>query len=431
MTRRRHSPVRPVGRTPLRRSRAGAIAVLAALVVALSGCGVLRDGAYDLPLPGGPDAGPNPDTITVHFASVDGLVPKSMVKVGNIAVGVVESIDLDPDTWTATVTCRIRNDVGLPANAVAQVRRSSLLGEWFVELSPPAGNAAAAPLSDGADIPLASTGQTAPVEEVLGALSLLLSNGGVPQLNTIVKELNTAFSGRGPQLRSLLQELDTFTGQLDSRSGDIVAALDSLEKLGRTLDRNKADIAQALDELPAGVRVLADQRRQLVATLASLDRLSKVAVRVVRTSSADTVADLKALQPTLTKLAEAGTNLPNALKIMLTFPFTPGTLDGIKGDFVNLHVALNLDLSSVVDTITRSGTTPLAGLVPDPSAILGPGAGNTPLDLGSLAGTTASAPSAGTSTGESGTTPGTGTATSGSGGGLGGLLGALGLGGSS
>ncbi|RNL80506.1 MCE family protein [Nocardioides marmorisolisilvae] len=342
-------------------------------MVAGSGCGLLKNGAYDLPLPGGPDAGSNPRTITVKFDSVDGLVPKSMVKVGNIAVGEVESIDVDQSTWTAVVTCKIRNDVDLPANAVAQVRRSSLLGEWFVELSPPAGKADAAQLADGATIGLTRTTQSAPVEEVLGALSLLLTNGGVPQLNTIVKELNAAFDGRGPQFRSLLTQLDGFVGQLDDNKGDIVRAIDALAKLSQTLDSNKTQIAKALDELPAGVKVLADQRQQLVTMLSSLDRLSTVATRVVNESSANTVADLRALVPTLSKLAEAGTDIPNALQIMLTFPFTAGTQGAIHGDYVNLDARVDLDGTTLLNVLLRTvgGQGLGAPLASDPSSIIG------------------------------------------------------------
>jgi len=354
----------------LRNALAAALLSLG-LVVATGGCSVLKNGAYDLPLPGGADAGSNPRIITVRFDSVDGLVPKSNVKVGNIAVGSVQSIDVDQTSWTAVVKCKIRKDVDLPANAVAQVRRSSLLGEWYVELSPPATDASSTQLADGATIGLDRTTQTAPVEEVLGALSLLLTNGGVPQLNTVVKELNAAFDGRGPQFRSLLKQLDTFVAELDDNKGDIVRAVDALEKFSRTLDANKTDIAKALDELPAGVQVLADQRQQLVAMLGSLDRLSTVAVRVVRESSANTIADLRALAPTLSKLAEAGTDLPNALQIMLTFPFTAGTLDAIKGDFVNLDARVSLDGLTLLQTLLRT-LGPSSGLpADDPTSILG------------------------------------------------------------
>lgn len=405
---------------------AGVTLLAAILALVCSGCGVLQNGAYDLPLPGGPDAGKNPRTITVHFASVDGLVPKSMVKLGNVAVGEVEHIDVDPDDWTATVTARVRNDVDLPSNATAQVRRSSLLGEWFVELTPPP-TAAGGQLPDGGTIPIARTTETAPVEQVLGALSLLLSDGGVPQLDTIVKELNNAFRGRSPQLRALLTDLNRFTGDLDAHKDDIVTALRSMGRLSRTLADNKEKIASALDELPAGVKVLAQQRRQLVTMLSSLDHLSDVAVDVVDRSRADTVADLRALQPTLDKLADAGTDLPGALKILLTFPFTPGVMDSIQGDFVNLHANTDLDLGTLLETVLR-GAPDLPIMLPDPASILLGGAASGTSGTGKkhAAGDAGgSTPSAESSADPSPGGAGDGDPGAGSTSGLGGLLGLL------
>jgi len=398
-----------------RRCAVALVAVVVGLV--LSGCGVLKNGAYDLPLPGGPDAGSNPKTVTVHFTSVDGLVPKSMVKVGNVAVGEVEDITVDQRDWTATVKCKIRNDVTLPQNAVAQVRRSSLLGEWFVELSAPSEGASAQPIADGTSIPLARTGQTAPVEEILGALSLLLSDGGVPQLNTIVRELNTAFAGRSGRLRTLLAQLKTFTGRLDQNKGSIVTALDSLDHLSKTLNNNRAAIAQALDELPGGVKVLAEQRTQLVTLVKSLGQLSTVATHVVESSKAGTVADLRALQPILSKLAAAGADLPNALQIMLTFPFTPGTAGAVRGDFVNLNTKIDLDASDLLTALLRGGLSTLTNLVPNPSSILG----RTSTKHAPTAAPRSVQPSAPSSPAPSTTTTS----------GLSGLLGLLGLGGAS
>lgn len=351
--------------------RMAVLAASAVSVAVLSGCGLLKDGAYDLPLPGGPDAGSNPKIITVHFDSVDGLVPKSMVKVGNIAVGEVEQISVDQRNWTVTVVCKIRSDVALPANATAQARRSSLLGEWFVELSPPARGASPAALGNGASIPMARTQETAPVEEVLGALSLLLSDGGVPQLNTIVRELNTAFAGRSGQIRSLLTTLNTFTGQLDGHKGDIVSALKELNRLSGTLNDNRTKIAAAIDELPAGVKVLAEQRGQIVTLVRSLGRLSDVAVHVVEKSRANTAADLRALQPVLANLAAAGSNLPHALQIALSYPFTPAATAAVRGDFANLATAVDLNAADLIRAMVRGGASSVTGLLPNPTAILG------------------------------------------------------------
>ena len=62
--------------------------VLSALL--LTGCDF---DIYKLPLPGGPDAGDNPMTVTVQFADVLDLVPKSTVKVNDVSVGTVTDVD--------------------------------------------------------------------------------------------------------------------------------------------------------------------------------------------------------------------------------------------------------------------------------------------------------------------------------------------------
>lgn len=351
-----------------------------ALLALTSGCGLLRDGAYDLPLPGGPEVGSDPRTISVEFSTVEGLVPQSMVKVGNVAVGEVGDIELDRGDWTATVTCRLRSDVSIPANAEATIRRSSLLGEWFVELTPPGDEPPRGSLPDGAVIGLPHTSQTAQVEEVLGALSLLLNQGGFPQLETIVRELRLTLDGRTHRVRGLMHELDDFTGELDRNKDGVVAALRGLDRLSRTLRANRRDLAHALEQLPGGIRTLAAQRTQLVAMLRSLDSMSRVTTDVVRRSHRDTVADLTALQPTLAGLAQAGEDLPGSLELLLTFPFTPAARHTIKGDFVNLDADVSLDLQKVIDAFARA---PLP-LVTGPGAVLsqpdpGPGAPDSDL----------------------------------------------------
>ena len=65
-----------------------------------------------------------------------------------------------------------------------------------LELSAPEQGAIADPLEDGETIPIERAGRNPEVEEVLGALSLLLNGGGVAQMKTIASELNLALEGR-------------------------------------------------------------------------------------------------------------------------------------------------------------------------------------------------------------------------------------------
>jgi phospholipid/cholesterol/gamma-HCH transport system substrate-binding protein len=72
--------------------------------------------------------------------------------------------------------------------------------------------------------------------------------------------------------------------------------------------------------------------------LQSLDTLSDVAVDTINRSRDDMVADLEALAPVLARLADAQQDLPQALEILPTFPFTDPITDAAKGDYVNLFL---------------------------------------------------------------------------------------------
>jgi phospholipid/cholesterol/gamma-HCH transport system substrate-binding protein len=337
-------------------SRLGRVAAVAVAVALLAGCS--SQGIYGVALPGGAASG-DAYRVTVHFADVLDLVPQAAVKVDDVTVGSVERIGLKD--FTAEVRLRVERRVKLPDNAVASIRQSSLLGEKFVELSPPPQATPQGQLNDGDVIPLARSGRSIEVEEVLAALSLLLNGGGVEQLRTINRELSAALTGREEKLRSVLHELDTFVGGLDDQKADIVRALNGLDRLTATLNAQKQTISNALDQLGPGLKVLADQRTQLVAMLQALSRLGVVGTRVINASRDDVLADLRALRPTLEQLARAGNYLPKALEIMLTFPFPRTVSDGIRGDFTNLYATADLDLRHILDNLLVAPTPPANG----------------------------------------------------------------------
>ena len=103
-----------------------------------------------------------------------------------------------------------------------------------------------------------------------------------------------------------------------------------------------------------------------------MSRLSDVATGVIRDSKADTVANLRALVPTLTNLTKAGDDLAYATKALLTYPFSDGFVANtyakasgkcdngpptVKegacfGDFANLSLGLDIganQLQTILD----------------------------------------------------------------------------------
>ena len=323
----------------VRRATGAVAAVLATL--SLTAC----EGVYDLPLPGAAAGGDDVYRVTVEFADVLDLVPQSAVKVNDVTVGAVEDVSLDG--WHARVRVRLLDSVRLPDDAVAQLRQTSLLGEKFVSLERPPGGGSGR-LRDGDVIPLDRSGRNPEVEEVFSALSLLLNGGGVAQLKTIDVELTKAMRGHESDIRGAVEQLDTFIGGLDEHKGEIVRALDGLDRLSARLAAQKQDIGAAIDDLGPGLEVLADQRRQLVRMLTALSDLGEVGTRVVNASKADTVANLRALSPILTRLSEAGDALPKALEMIATYPFPRAATDAVRGDFTNLRITADLDLRTIL-----------------------------------------------------------------------------------
>jgi phospholipid/cholesterol/gamma-HCH transport system substrate-binding protein len=340
------------------------LATTAAALLCLSSL-TACEGIYALPLPGGAATGSDAYRVTVDFADVLDLVPQSSVKVNDVTVGAVDKIRLVG--WHARVTLRLRKSVRLPDNAVAELRQTSLLGEKFVSLSPPTAEPPQGRLGDGDTIPLRRSGRNPEVEEVLAALSLVLNGGGVAQLKTINVELTRAMAGHEADIQGAIRQLDTFVGGLDADKSEVVRALDGLDRLSARLAAQKGDIATAVEDLGPGLKVLADQRAQLTRMLTALSDLGRVGTRVVNASKADTLANLRALQPILTKLAEAGANLPGALEMLVTYPFPQAATGAVQGDYTNLRITADIDLRTILTNLNGGKDPGLPSLPPVPN----------------------------------------------------------------
>ena len=327
-------------------------AVAAALV--LGGCGF--HGIYSLPLPGAAGNGKPSYTVTVQFRDALDLVPYSTVKVNDATVGHVTSVHLVHGL--ASVACAVPKTVRLPANAVASIGQTSLLGEKFVELEAPA-RGATGRLRGGAVIPVSRTDTSATVEEVLGALSLLLNGGGLNQIHTIATELNDALSGREGTARDVLQQISRLAAGLDAQRADIVRAMQGIDRLSATVHAQESTLTGALDAMPQAIKLLADNRSQLTTMLVSLQHLGDVAVRVEKNSQADLVANLHDLQPTLQQLSEAGDSISKSLEALFTFPVASGSYrDVYQGDYTNIGLTIDLRASSLLHNFGLDGTGP-------------------------------------------------------------------------
>lgn len=361
-------------------AKVGAIGLAGAL---LTGCSALS--FQGVPLPGGADLGGEPYRVTVQLRDALDLVPQSAVRANNVAVGEVETVELDQKDWYANVIVQINGGVKLPANAVAELKQTTLLGEKYIELTMPTDQPPQGELARGAVIPVARTSRFPEAEELFGALSMLLNGGGIGQVQNIAQELNKALGGRTGDARALLTDLNTLVGTLDGQRGNITKALDGVNNLSIRLAQQRTDLDSVLTELEPGLKVLEQQRPQLVEMLKSLDRLSDTATDVVERSHDDVVKDLELLGPTVRELADSGAALPESLEVLASPPFTDAAIKPAAGRGMNLDLQLNVDLVNLLALIQTLATQGSPGLpLPPPFPLPIAGAGALPGPLNTL-----------------------------------------------
>ncbi len=302
--------------------------------VMLVATGCAFNGLNSLPLPGAVGRGPGASVYHVELANVGTLEANSPVMIDDVIVGSISKMTVRG--WHANLDISVQPRVAIPANAVASVGQTSLLGSMHLELNPPLGEPASGRLQPGATIPLNRSSLYPSTEQTLSSLSVVLNAGGLGQIGDIIHNFNAALSGRAGDVRDLLTRLDRFVGTLDQQRDNLVASLRALNRLSGTFAAQRDVITQALYKIPPALDVLVKERPRITAALNKLGVFSDTATRLVNDAGSDLVRNLKNLGPALGALADIGPDLDAAIAYAPTFPFTQGFIDrDVRGDYVN------------------------------------------------------------------------------------------------
>ena len=257
-----------------RLARLGAIVVTGVLLAA--GCSL-------------PGAKTGPMKLTATFDDVGDLVVDHAVQIADVRVGSITKIELTSD-YKAKVTMSLER-VDLPADAIAELRTTSLLGEKFIQLRPCDPAIDVAPDASGVNRPLCTgtkdrlesgteiarshVRQAPELESVADQAVQLLGGVMANDVATLVDTGSVGFGGRANELRSLITDLSTISATLADQSNHIVGIIDGLDKATGALAASNNDLDQLLVNLQQTTTVLADQRNQAVQTLQALTRLAQ------------------------------------------------------------------------------------------------------------------------------------------------------------
>ena len=318
------------------------LAVLATTVV-LSTNGCAFGGLNTLPLPGTVGRGPDASTYHVQLSNVGSLEANSPVLVGDVVVGSVAR--MRPHDFRADVEVSVQRGTVIPANAVATVGQTSLLGSMHLALDPPPGQQPTGQLPPGSTIGIDHTSTYPSTEQTLSSLAVVVNGGGLGQIGDIVKEFNAALSGRQDQIRDLLLRLNDFVGMLADQTDDINASIAALNRMAGQFAGQHEAITRALNRIPPALEVLDRERPRITTALDKFRVFSDTATGLINDTQSDLVRNLQNLEPTIKALADIGPNLPTVLGYAPTFPYPQNFIDrGIRGDYMNQFITFDFTI---------------------------------------------------------------------------------------
>ncbi|MGI8329372.1 MCE family protein [Actinomadura scrupuli] len=247
-----------------------------------------------------------PLTLSADFTDVQNLVTGHYVKIADVPVGSVTKITLvgSGSGYRSRVTMSIKKGVKIPVGTSAKVTVTSLLGENYVQLEPPAGrNLTQGPfLADNAMI--TSTSASPGFEDIVGRAAPLvgaLADSDVPGL---VQAAGTAFAGRGPELNAMISNAGTLLDTFGKRRRELAEAVDDLADLGKKLAAHQASMDRLPGRLAGATKLLADDRQKILTAVHSLSALAKTVNDTVLIGHTDQIRRLiEQIGPTFAVLA--------------------------------------------------------------------------------------------------------------------------------
>lgn len=272
--------------------------------------------------------------VRATFEDVADLVVDAPVQMADVRIGQVTAIDLAPDGRRARVRLAFDQDVAVPAAVEARLRRTSALGEKFVELRPLTDDPDAPRLADGATIARAVV--VPDVEDLVVSGTELFTSLSASQLAVIIEESADAVAGRAPDLARLIDRLATVTDGYADRTAVITRLIRDVDALAAEVGPEAEAHARALTDLAETTGILDDTAQDFLATIRSLSTLARRGEEILTTHFDRISLAIRGLRSATRAVASEQAALGRVLQYL---PEHNALLDqAVGGDFANLIV---------------------------------------------------------------------------------------------
>ncbi|MFD8206682.1 MCE family protein [Streptomyces sp. NPDC059695] len=278
------------------------------------------------------------DPVTVETGSVGNEMHLGAeVKLRGVVIGEVRAIDATDGGARLTLAMRPGTLRHVPADVRAQMLPTTLFGERFVALVPPA-DASAEPLGPGAVIPEDRSSNAVELQQVLDNVLPLLTAVQPQKLSATLSAVSRALEGRGDKLGETLAELDAHLREFNPHLPALTRDLKELVKVSHLYADAAPDIVTALTDFTTTSGTLGEKEGELAGTFGATTRTAQDLTAFLRQNK-DNIIRLSATgRPTLELLAEYSPSFPCTLRTLAQFVPAMDKALGKGTDQPGLHV---------------------------------------------------------------------------------------------
>ncbi len=258
-------------------------------------------------------------TVTVRTGSVGNeMHDNADVKLRGVVIGQVRDISADGEGARLTLAIQPGELDRIPADVTAQMLPTTLFGERFVALVPPAVPSADT-LRAGAVIPQDRSSNAIELEQVLDNVLPLLTAVQPEKLSATLNAVSQALRGRGEKLGDTLVRLDRHLQKFNPQLPTLNADIKELVKVSRVYGDAAPDVLDALTDFTTTSGTLADQQAQLADLYGSTNASAQDLTTFLQENKDNLIRLSATGRPTLELLAKYSDEFPCTLRTVAGF----------------------------------------------------------------------------------------------------------------
>lgn len=213
-------------------------------------------------------------TVHVELPSAGGIFPNAEVDYRGVPIGRVHAVTLTATGVDATL--QLQSSDSVPANVQAVVADRSVIGEQYVDLRPRTDSAPY--LHDGSVISTANSAIPPSANALLTNTNALLKSVPLKSMQTVIDQLDKAFSGSADNIQRLIDSTKSFMVTATANFPQTSVLIDTSKTVLKTQLRS----ASSIKSFSANLNLLA---KQLVTDDSSVRQLLAAAPPAARTAA--------------------------------------------------------------------------------------------------------------------------------------------------